>query len=120
MLCSADTKVRGPSRHDVPHDGAVSSWSASTKAAPRRRPKGKPFGRRSKLTAHQRREIVKRLAADETTRDLAASYCVDQSTIVRVNARQHGGSEAAGRLINMVVIVPTNLESEYLGRLQVT
>ena len=62
---------------------------------------GKPFGRRPKLTAHQRREIVKRLAG-ETTRDLAASYRVDQSTIVRMNARQHGGSEAAGRLINMV------------------
>jgi hypothetical protein len=55
---------------------------------------GKPFGRRPKLTAHQRRETVKRLAAGETTRDLAASYRVDQSTIVRANAR-HGGSEAA-------------------------
>src|SRR5262252_319226 len=52
---------------------------------------GKPFGRRPKLTAHQRREIVKRLAAGETTRDLAASYRVDQSTIVRVNARRGGG-----------------------------
>ena len=35
-----------------------------------------------------------RLAADETTRDLAAFYRVDQSTIIRVNAR-HGGGEAA-------------------------
>ena len=63
---------------------------------------GKSFGRRPKLTAHQRREIVKRLAAGKSTRDLAASYRVDQSTVVRVNAMQHGGSEAAGRLINMV------------------
>jgi len=52
---------------------------------------GKSFGRRPKPTAHQRREIGKRIAAGET-RDLAASYRVDQSTIVRVNARQHGGS----------------------------
>ena len=58
------------------------------------RAEGKVFGRKPKLTAHQRREIVKRLAAGETTRDLAASYRVDQSTIVRVNAR-HGGAAAA-------------------------
>ena len=55
---------------------------------------GKHFGRRPKLTAHQRREIVKRLAAGETTRDLAASYRVDQSTIVRANAK-HSGRHAA-------------------------
>ena len=49
---------------------------------------GTAFGRKPKLTAHQQREIVKRLAAGETTRDLAASYRVDQSTIVRVHARR--------------------------------
>ena len=56
---------------------------------------GVPFGRKPKLTAHQQREIVKRLAAGETTRDLAASYRVDQSTIVRVHARRAGSLAAA-------------------------
>jgi len=61
----------------------------------RAKAEGKEFGRKPKLTAHQQREIVKRLAAGETTRDLGASYRVDQSTIVRINARRVGSLAAA-------------------------
>jgi DNA invertase Pin-like site-specific DNA recombinase len=48
---------------------------------------GVVFGRKPKLTAHQRHEALKRLGKGETTREIAASYAVDQSTIVRLNAR---------------------------------
>jgi DNA invertase Pin-like site-specific DNA recombinase len=45
---------------------------------------GVRFGRRPKLTAHQRAEAVKRRADGETLATIAKSYAVDVSTISRL------------------------------------
>jgi DNA invertase Pin-like site-specific DNA recombinase len=45
---------------------------------------GVKFGRKSKLTAHQRAEAIKRRAGGETLADIAKSYAVDVSTISRL------------------------------------
>jgi hypothetical protein len=44
------------------------------------------FGRKPKLTAHQRKEILARHEAGESQTDLALSYGVNQSTVSRVVA----------------------------------
>jgi len=49
--------------------------------------KGTRFGRRPKLTKHQAREALKRVAAGETLCEIALSYNVDHSTIYRLKAR---------------------------------
>ena len=54
------------------------------KAAGCEKEKGVKFGRKPKLTAHQQNEARKRLAAGETTRSIARSYNVHQSTISRL------------------------------------
>jgi DNA invertase Pin-like site-specific DNA recombinase len=46
--------------------------------------KGVKFGRKPKLTEHQRREVLARSAQGETQRSIARSYNVDQSTISRL------------------------------------
>jgi DNA invertase Pin-like site-specific DNA recombinase len=48
---------------------------------------GTRFGRRPKLTKHQAREALKRVAAGGTLREIALSYNVDYSTIHRFKAR---------------------------------
>jgi DNA invertase Pin-like site-specific DNA recombinase len=48
---------------------------------------GTRFGRRPKLTKHQAREALKRVAAGETLREIALSYNVDHATIHRLKAR---------------------------------
>ena len=48
---------------------------------------GVRFGRKPKLTKHQAREALKRVAAGETLREIALSYNVDHSTIGRLKAR---------------------------------
>lgn len=48
--------------------------------------KGVKFGRRPKLTPHQRREARQRLEAGETQRSVARSYDVSQATISRLRA----------------------------------
>jgi DNA invertase Pin-like site-specific DNA recombinase len=48
--------------------------------------KGVRFGRKPKLTAHQRREARERIEAGETQRSVARSYNVSQSTISRLTA----------------------------------
>jgi hypothetical protein len=48
---------------------------------------GTRFGRRPKLTKHQAREALKRVAAGEPLREIALSYAVDHSTISRLKAR---------------------------------
>jgi DNA invertase Pin-like site-specific DNA recombinase len=48
--------------------------------------RGVKFGRPSKLTQHQRREALTRLAAGETQADIARSYAVDPTTIGRLRA----------------------------------
>jgi len=40
-----------------------------------------------KLTKHQAREALKRVAAGEPLREIALSYAVDHSTISRLKAR---------------------------------
>jgi hypothetical protein len=45
------------------------------------------FGRKPKLTKHQAREALKRVAAAEPLREIALSYAVDHSTISRLKAR---------------------------------
>jgi FixJ family two-component response regulator len=44
------------------------------------------FGRKPKLTPHQQREALERLAQDETQRSVARSYNVSQATISRLRA----------------------------------
>ncbi len=46
--------------------------------------KGVKFGRKPKLTAHQRREALERIEAGETQRSVARSYNVSQATISRL------------------------------------
>jgi DNA invertase Pin-like site-specific DNA recombinase len=48
--------------------------------------RGVRFGRPSKLTQHQRKEALARLAAGETQADIARSYAVDATTIGRLRA----------------------------------
>jgi DNA invertase Pin-like site-specific DNA recombinase len=48
---------------------------------------GTQFGRRPKLTKHQTREALKRVAAGEPLCEIALSYNVDHSTICRLKAR---------------------------------
>ena len=48
---------------------------------------GTRFGRRPKLTKHQAREALKRVAAGEPLREIALSYNVEHSTIHRLKAR---------------------------------
>jgi DNA invertase Pin-like site-specific DNA recombinase len=52
----------------------------------RARAAGVRFGRKPKLTPHQRREALDRLAAGEPQGCIARSYNVDQSTISRLRA----------------------------------
>lgn len=49
---------------------------------------GIKFGRKPKLTRHQAREALKRVAAGEPMREIALSYAIDHSTISQLNARQ--------------------------------
>jgi DNA invertase Pin-like site-specific DNA recombinase len=49
---------------------------------------GVRFGRKPKLTAHQRTEAIQRRAAGETLTDIAKSYAVDVSTISRLKETQ--------------------------------
>jgi DNA invertase Pin-like site-specific DNA recombinase len=48
---------------------------------------GKRFGRKPKLTKHQAREALKRVAEGEPLREIALSFNVDHSTISRLKAR---------------------------------
>jgi DNA invertase Pin-like site-specific DNA recombinase len=48
---------------------------------------GTRFGRKPKLTKHQAREALKRVAAGEPLREIALSYNVDHSTISRLKTR---------------------------------
>src|SRR5262245_17454651 len=52
----------------------------------RAKAKGVKFGRPAKLTAHQRREAMERLAEGAVQADLARSYGVSQATISRLAA----------------------------------
>jgi IS30 family transposase len=46
--------------------------------------KGVRFGRKPKLTAHQKQEALARQAAGETVADIGRSYNVHHSTISRL------------------------------------
>ena len=52
----------------------------------RAKARGVKFGRPAKLTAHQRREAIQRLAEGAAQTDLARSYGVSQATISRLAA----------------------------------
>jgi DNA invertase Pin-like site-specific DNA recombinase len=47
---------------------------------------GRQFGRKPKLTTHQRRAAQKRLTAGETQRSIARTFNVGQATISRLSA----------------------------------
>ena len=49
--------------------------------------KGVRFGRKPKLTQHQRQEAIARRDAGETLAEIARSYNVDQSMISRLAAQ---------------------------------
>jgi DNA invertase Pin-like site-specific DNA recombinase len=59
--------------------------------------KGVKFGRKRKLTPHQQREALERVAAGEPTRNVARSYNVDQSTICRIRPQQVGHGQRGHR-----------------------
>src|SRR3954469_3136844 len=50
--------------------------------------KGVRFGRKPKLTAHQRQEAIARRDAGETLVEIARSYNVDPSMVSRLTAHQ--------------------------------
>jgi DNA invertase Pin-like site-specific DNA recombinase len=52
----------------------------------RAKDRGVRFGRPPKLTTHQRREALDRLAAGETQADVARTFGVDPTTIGRLAA----------------------------------
>jgi DNA invertase Pin-like site-specific DNA recombinase len=52
----------------------------------RAKERGVKFGRPRKMTPHQRREALQRLAAGETMADVARTYAVDATTIGRLAA----------------------------------
>lgn len=54
--------------------------------------KGVKFGRKPKLTPHQQREALQRVAAGETQRSVARSYNVSQATISRIAGPLPAGS----------------------------
>jgi DNA invertase Pin-like site-specific DNA recombinase len=51
---------------------------------------GRRFGRKPKLTGHQAREALRRVESGESTREIALSYAVAHSTIVRLKTRCAG------------------------------
>jgi hypothetical protein len=59
------------------------------------------FGRKPKLTKHQAREALKRVAAGETLREVALSYNVDHATIIgsrrATSPRSETGDNKKGR-----------------------
>jgi len=58
----------------------------TTDGRQRAKARGIKFGRPPKLTAHQRREAIQRLANGETQADIARSYAVNPTTIGRLQA----------------------------------
>jgi len=62
----------------------------------RAKERGVKFGRPAKLTAHQRREAMQRLADGAVQADLARSYGVSQATISRLAAPSPFEANAAG------------------------
>ena len=58
--------------------------------------RGVRFGRPLKLTAHQRKEAIRRLAEGAVQADLARSYGVSQATISRLAAPSPFEESAAG------------------------
>ena len=52
----------------------------------RAKARGQSLGRPHKLTLHQRREVLQRKDAGESTREIARSYAVSPSTISRLTA----------------------------------
>ena len=59
----------------------------------RAKERGVRFGRPRKMTPHQRKEAIQRLAAGETQADVARTYNVDPTTIGRLAAAspfEHG------------------------------
>jgi DNA invertase Pin-like site-specific DNA recombinase len=64
----------------------------------RAKARGVKFGRPVKLTAHQRKEAIQRLAEGAVQADLARSYGVSQATISRLAAPSPFGVSPAGVL----------------------
>ena len=54
----------------------------------RAKAKGVRFGRPPKMTAHQRREALRRMNAGESIVDLARTFGVDQATLYRLQAAE--------------------------------
>ena len=60
--------------------------------------RGVKFGRPRKMTPHQRKEALQRLAAGETMADVARTYAVDAATISRLAASSPFEQGAVGGL----------------------
>jgi DNA invertase Pin-like site-specific DNA recombinase len=54
----------------------------------RAKAEGVQFGRKPKLTPHQRREVLRRIGEGEAMRQIAKTFNVDHTTISRMAARQ--------------------------------
>jgi DNA invertase Pin-like site-specific DNA recombinase len=62
----------------------------------RAKARGVKFGRPRKMTKHQREEAIQRLSAGESMSDVARSYAVHHSTIVRLAQASPFGQGAVG------------------------
>ena len=60
----------------------------------RAKAEGVQFGRKPKLTPHQRREVLRRLGEGEAMRQIAKTFNVDHTTISRMAARQAAAAAA--------------------------
>jgi DNA invertase Pin-like site-specific DNA recombinase len=55
--------------------------------------RGVRFGRPKKLSVHQRREAIERIAAGEAVAELARTFGVDRATVYRLDRRRSSRSE---------------------------
>ena len=81
--------VRGRVRERAREGGGVAFEDVVERTARGRadaKANGVKFGRKPRLTPHQRREARQRLEAGETQRSVARSYDVSQATISRLRA----------------------------------
>jgi predicted nucleic acid-binding Zn ribbon protein len=85
-ICSKTPPVIDLAAGDTTVGLARPSSNARRAAGPRAKANGVKFGRKPILTAHQKKEALKRLDAGETQRSVARSYNVSQSTISHLTA----------------------------------
>jgi DNA invertase Pin-like site-specific DNA recombinase len=66
----------------------------------RAKARGVRFGRTKKLTAHQRREALDRIAAGEAVAEVARTFGVDRATVYRLKPWPRGTLAQRGASLN--------------------